>query len=100
MNGTKLIQVDPRELHLPPSRVEGADPGKLQRQISLFGKSISGMPPISVSRGTDGRYMIMDGVTRATRVARLLPGTPIAVEVIGNLRVPSSRFPTVQDKLP
>jgi len=28
------LDVDPRTLHLPPSRASGADPGKLQRQRS------------------------------------------------------------------
>ena len=37
--------VDPRELRVPPSRRQGADPAKLGRQISLFGRSALGMPP-------------------------------------------------------
>jgi hypothetical protein len=31
-----LIDIDPRELRLPPSRPMGADAYKLQRQIALF----------------------------------------------------------------
>jgi hypothetical protein len=94
------VEVDPRELHLPPSRIYGADPGKLQRQLSQFGLSTAGMPPLTVWRGTDGRYMISNGVTRATRVARFLPERKVVVEVIGSIRIPASRFPTVEDKLP
>jgi hypothetical protein len=30
----EFIDVDPGELYLPPSRRQGADPGKLARQIS------------------------------------------------------------------
>ena len=34
--------VDPRELRLPSSRAEGADPTKLQRQIAQFGMEVIG----------------------------------------------------------
>ena len=46
-----FVGVDPRTLHLPPSRSSGADPYKLQRQIARFGTSKSGMPPPWVYRG-------------------------------------------------
>ena len=98
--GSELVEVDPAELHLPPSRSEGADPAKLQRQIARYGRSINDLPPIWVSRGTDGRYMINNGVTRATRVAKLLPGTSVIVEVVDTMTVPAGRLPTVKDKLP
>jgi hypothetical protein len=71
---SEILQVDPRKLHLPPSRRDGADPVKLQRQIAKHGKQTDGMPPLIVHRGKDGEMMIYDGVTRATRVAKLLPG--------------------------
>jgi hypothetical protein len=87
-------------LHLPTSRVAGADPFKLQRQIAKHGKSIQGMPTIEVSRGSDGELMINDGVTRATRVAKLLPGTLVRVEVIDDLPVPVGHLPTIGDMLP
>jgi hypothetical protein len=35
-------EVDPRELRLPPSRRQGADPTKLHRQIALFSRSTIG----------------------------------------------------------
>ena len=66
--------VDPHELRLPSSRRSGADLAKLQRQIARFGTSTVGMPPIWVREGSDGSLLILDGVTRATRVAKLLPG--------------------------
>jgi hypothetical protein len=62
-----FIDVDPGELHLPPSRAQGADPAKLARQIAQHGNSLAGMPPLQVVRGKDGRLRINDGVTRATR---------------------------------
>jgi hypothetical protein len=94
------LDVDPRTLRLPWSRRSGADPGKLARQISRYGKSTQGMPPLFVYRATDGELVISDGVTRATRVAKLLPGTPIRVEVIGDLAAPGAGMPTVGDRLP
>jgi len=94
------LDVDPRTLRLPWSRRDGADPGKLARQISRHGNSTQGMPPLFVYRATDGELVISDGVTRATRVARLLPGTPIRVEVIGDLGAPGASMPTVGDRLP
>lgn len=50
--------VDPRELRVPPSRAQGADPAKLQRQIALFGRSAMGMPPPWVYEGTDGVLLL------------------------------------------
>ena len=44
------------------------------------------MPPLIVYEGTDGVLVVYNGVTRATRVAKLAPGTLVRVEVIGQLR--------------
>jgi hypothetical protein len=95
-----FLDVDPRSLHLPPSSRYGADPGKLQRQIARFGRSTAGMPAPWVYRGTDGALVISNGVTRATRVAKLLPGILIRVEVIGDQKTPVGHYPTVGDRLP
>ena len=95
-----FLDVDPRMLHLPTTRTAGADPLKLQRQIARYGRSILGMPPLEVYRGTDGKLVVYDGVTRATRVAKLLPGQLVRVEVIDDLRTPVGHLPTVGDKLP
>jgi len=59
--------VDPRELRVPPSRAEGADPAKLARQISLFGRSTLGMPPPWVYEGTDGVLVLYNGVAAKDR---------------------------------
>jgi hypothetical protein len=61
--------VDAAELRLPPSRFSGADPYKLQRQIARFGASTVGMPPVWVYEGSDGVLEIINGATRATRIA-------------------------------
>lgn len=97
---TQVIDVDPATLHVPPSRVTGADPVKLQRQIRQFGGSTAGMPAPWVCRGTDGALMLFNGVTRATRVARLAPGQLIRVEVIEDLPGPAGTTPTIGDLLP
>ena len=92
--------VDPRTLRVPSSRPAGADPLKLQRQIARFGTSSAGMPPPWVYEGTDGELAIFNGVTRATRIAKLAPGTLIRVEVIGKLRAAFASLPTIGDLLP
>ncbi len=96
-----FLTVDPRTLHLPSSRVSGADPGKLTRQLSQHGLSTRGMPVVWVTRDVNGRLQIVNGVTRATRIAKFLPGQTIQVEVIADQ--PNDdyrRFPTVGDRLP
>ena len=100
MNPRLFLDVDPATLHLPGSRLQGADPGKFQRQLSKYGRSVAGMPAVEVYRGTDGRLMIYDGVTRATRVAKILPGQWIRVEVIDDLTTPVGHLPTIGDRLP
>ena len=40
------------------------------------------MPAPFVTRDKNGQLQLMDGVTRATRVAKLLPGQTITVEVV------------------
>jgi hypothetical protein len=91
--------VDPRELRVPGSR-QGADPVKLQRQIARFGASSVGMPPVVVYEGTDGVLVVYNGVTRATRIAKLAPGTLVRVEVIGRLRRAFGPDPKIGDLLP
>jgi hypothetical protein len=99
MSDREYVDVDPASLHLPGSRRSGADALKLQRQFSRFGKSQVGMPPLEVSRGSDGALVINDGVTRATRIARCAPGATVIVEVIDELSVPVGKLPTVGEKL-
>ena len=90
--------VDPRELRLPSRR--GADPFKLQRQIARFGASSVGMPPPWVYEAADGVLVLYNGITRATRIARLAPGTTIRVEVVGTLRRAYAGEPKVGDLIP
>ena len=92
--------VDPRELRVPTSRATGADPYKLQLQIGRFGASTAGMPPIWVFECSDGVLLIANGVTRATRIAKLSPGSAVRVEVIGRLRRAHATDPKIGDLLP
>jgi hypothetical protein len=72
---------------------------KLHRQMARHGMTVAGMPPVEVSRGSDGELVINDGVARATRVAKYLPGTPVTVEVTGTVPVPVGGLPTVRELL-
>ena len=97
---SEILDVDPRDLHLRPSQVGGADPFKLQTQIVRFGSSSVGMPAPWVYRGSDGGLVLYNGVTRATRMAKLAPGTLIPVEVVGEIKRPVRNYPKVGDTLP
>ena len=92
--------VDPRDLRVPPSRGQGADPFKLARQISLFEDKSDGMPPPWCYEGSDGVLIVYNGVTRATRIAKLAPGRLMRVEVIGNLPRAFAGEPKIGDLLP
>ena len=97
----EFLDVDPAELHLPTTRPQGADPGKLARQIAKHGDSLDGMPRLLLIRGKDGQLRINDGVTRATRAAKLRPGALVPAEVIQNLlHVNVTRTPKVKEVLP
>lgn len=96
---TETLLVDPRPLHLPPTRLHGADPLTLLRQTARYGSTIVGMPRLMVYRAADGALVIADGVTRATRTAQQLPGTRIEVEVIGTLAKPCGQLPRIEDTL-
>jgi hypothetical protein len=100
MRQPEVLDVDPRELRLRPAQIAGADPFKLQTQIARFGASTVGMPPPWVYRGSDGELVLYNGVTRATRAAKLAPGTLIRVEVVGELKRPVGHYPKVGDTLP
>jgi hypothetical protein len=92
--------IDARDLRLPPARRQGADPARLQRQIALFGRSADGMPPLWVYECADGALVVYNGVTRATRIAKLSPGVLIRVEVIGKLPGNGISLPRIGDTLP
>src|SRR5687767_12407769 len=92
--------VDPRELRVLPSSYSGADILKLQRQIAKFGASSTGMPPLVGVEAADGVFVVYDGVTRATRIAKLSPGTLVPIEIIAKLRRDFAKDPRIGDLLP
>ena len=100
MSPRVFLDVDPRTLRVSTTRRTGADPYKLHRQIATYGTSVRGMPILEVSRGSDGELVVNNGVTRATRVAKLCPGTLIRVEVIDNLTVAVGSYPSIGDLVP
>ncbi len=94
------VEVNPATLRLPPTMSEGADFFKLSSQITQYGESTEGMPPIQVTVGANGEMMINDGVTRATRVA-MTPGLTVPVQVIeNNPALNFENLPTVGSKVP
>jgi hypothetical protein len=95
MSSRVFADVDPRTLRLPFPRQDGADLFELALQTARHGSSVTGMPTILVARGTDGELVIVDGVTRAMRVADLFSGTLVHVETIDDLPRPVGAFPSV-----
>ncbi len=72
---------------------------KLHRQIRRYGSSKDGMPPIFVYEDPDGLLEIFDGATRATRIAKLAPGTMVPVMIIGKLPTSRKHLQTLGDAL-
>src|SRR2546421_10424307 len=97
--GQSIREVDPGELRLPPSRASGADPWKLHQQIRQFGSSKDGMLPILVYEDPDGVLEITDGVTRASRIAKLAPGATVPVGLIGRYQRSRASSTSVRDRL-
>jgi hypothetical protein len=95
----QVRETDPGELRLPPSRADGAEPWKLHQQIHQFGPLKIGMPPLFVYEDPDGLLEILDGVTRATRIAKLAQGETVPVIVIGYYRRSRAGSPKVRDRL-
>jgi hypothetical protein len=48
----------------------------------------------------DGVLVLYNGITRATRIARLAPGATIRVEVVGKLRRAYAGEPRIGDVTP
>jgi hypothetical protein len=57
------------------------------------------MPPLFAYEDPDGVLEISDGVTRATRIAKLAPGETVPVIVIGHYRRSRASSPRVRDRL-
>jgi hypothetical protein len=57
------------------------------------------MPPILVYEDPDGILEISDGVTRASRIAKLAPGQLVPIVEIGQYRRSRAGSPSVRDRL-
>jgi hypothetical protein len=57
------------------------------------------MPPLLAYEAADGVLVLYDGITRATRIAKLLPGALVLVQVIGKLRRGRAEQPRIGDLL-
>ena len=57
------------------------------------------MPPVFVYEDPDGLLEIFDGVTRATRIAKLAAGEKVPVVVIGRFRRSRASSPRVRERL-
>ncbi|MFI5458006.1 MAG: hypothetical protein ACHRXM_21410, partial [Isosphaerales bacterium] len=77
----------------PSVRRRGGDPSGARRPAPNSGGIASWLL-------FPGELIVYDGVTRATWVAKLLPGQTVPVEVIGDVPSPGARFPTVGERLP
>lgn len=74
---------------------------RLTTAPAIDGNSLDGMPPLELIRGKDGNLRLNDGVTRATRAAKLRPGELVPAEVIQNLpSLDVTREKKVKDCLP
>lgn len=96
-----FLDIDPRTLRASPQRAGGADLGKFARQLARYGTSIAGMPIIEVWLCANDELVIADGMTRATRVAKLLPGQLVRVVTVDRMPKYNVRhLPFVKDLLP
>jgi hypothetical protein len=84
----------------PHLGARGPTPASSQGRSPLFGRAATGMPPPWVYEASDGVLVLYNGVTRATRIARLAPGVLIRVEVIGKLPRAFAGDPKIGDVLP
>jgi hypothetical protein len=55
---------------------------------------------LAVLEAPDGVLVVYNGVTRATRIAKLAPGTLVPVEVTGRTLRPYASQPSIGDVLP
>jgi hypothetical protein len=96
-----FLDVDPRTLRASPQRTSGADPVKLARQIARFGNSTTGIPVIEVWLCAGDELVVADGMTRAIRVAKFLPGQTVRVVIVDRMpKYDARRLPRIRDLLP
>jgi hypothetical protein len=70
------------------------------RRYSLYHKRRSHHEEDGCQRWTTAGCRVLDGITRATGIAKLSPGATIRVEVVGKLRRSYAGEPKIGDLLP
>src|SRR6266576_395883 len=68
-----------------PTRQPATNSARPSTASSCGPTELDGMPPVELTRGQDGNLRLNDGVTRATRAAKMRPGELILAEVIATL---------------
>ena len=58
------------------------------------------MVPPEVLETAAGELLCFNGVTRATRIAKLAPGRLLTVQVTGPVKLPHGPYGTIGDTLP
>ena len=95
----EFLDVDPRVLRLPGSRLGGADPYKLRRRIASMAPAGSAYRrPWSIEARTAHR--VQRQRHRKTQIAKLTTGETIRVEIIRTVKVHLGHFPAIGDMLP
>lgn len=93
------MDVDPKELRaLLPGHPVAIPSNYIVRSLGLVLRRRECRS--SVFEGSDGALEIYNGVTRATRIAKLSPGTLVRVEVVGPFRYPVGHLPKIGDFIP
>ena len=92
--------VQPGSLHVPPERLDGADPMKLQDQYNEHQFNLSEMPPLEVIETAGGKLVIFNGVTRATRSYMIDPNRTVPVVITQSYpNANTDRLPTIEQLL-
>ena len=92
----QVIDVDPCGLRMPHSKPH-VDVTRLVQHLAKHGSSVEGMPPVWLSEDPQGLYVLVNGVTRATRACLFtVRGTLIPAVVIDRVRRSLTLEPTVK----
>lgn len=90
----------PGGLHVPPERVDGADPMKLQDQYNEHGSDLSQIPPLEIIEAANGALVIYNGVTRATRSYMVDPTRVVPIIITSSLPgADAGHLPTIEQTL-
>lgn len=90
----------PGKLRVPPERVDGADPMKLQDQFNEYENNLSQLPPLEVIAAAGEALVIFNGVTRATRSYMVDPGRVVPIIITASYpNAEVGHLPTIEQLL-